>query len=298
MNKDIIRYQKAFNTIIERLKDNDKVLAVMVFGSMVTGDLWEESDIDLFIILDKKSSSIKKIYTEEKGVPIHIKLLDSNELNTIYDDDLRGGKTHRIFASSRLVFSKDLSVNSWYDKCRYYPDRDRERWNLVYLGNLFKSIGMCKKYLKNSGFYVAYNAAINIVEDFSKLYINYSGYMISKDAITMATSLNDEFKKIVDSLFFYKENLKEIINKLIKYIEDFLNDNIRKITSILMDYMKEKEILLTSEEIEKDSIFINYNIHMEEILNCLNKLNIIKKSSRKVKVNTGELLFEQNVYFI
>ena len=44
MERTILQYQKAFNSIIERLKSNDSVLAVMVFGSMVTGDLWDESD--------------------------------------------------------------------------------------------------------------------------------------------------------------------------------------------------------------------------------------------------------------
>ncbi|MEL7598231.1 MAG: nucleotidyltransferase domain-containing protein, partial [Clostridiaceae bacterium] len=45
MVKTIQKYQGAFNTVIERLKQNDSVLAVMVFGSIITGDLWEESDI-------------------------------------------------------------------------------------------------------------------------------------------------------------------------------------------------------------------------------------------------------------
>ena len=79
MEKSILQYQKAFNNIIERLKSNDSVLAVMVFGSMVTGDLWDESDIDVFVILDKKNPDIENIYTEEKEVPVHIKLMSKNK---------------------------------------------------------------------------------------------------------------------------------------------------------------------------------------------------------------------------
>lgn len=38
----------------------------MVFGSMVSGDLWDESDIDLLVVFDNKRTALKDIYTEEK----------------------------------------------------------------------------------------------------------------------------------------------------------------------------------------------------------------------------------------
>jgi len=55
MEKTILQYQKAFNSLMNNLKKNEKVLAVMVFGSLVTGDLWEESDIDLFVVVNNES---------------------------------------------------------------------------------------------------------------------------------------------------------------------------------------------------------------------------------------------------
>ena len=72
LEKTIIQYQRAFNGLVERLKGNDTVLAAMVFGSVITGDLWDKSDIDLFVIVNEKIPDIKNIYTEERGVPVHI----------------------------------------------------------------------------------------------------------------------------------------------------------------------------------------------------------------------------------
>ncbi len=62
MNDNIIKYQTAFNNVIDRLKNNESVLAVMVFGSMVTGDLWEESDIDLFVVTNEDIKVEKYIH--------------------------------------------------------------------------------------------------------------------------------------------------------------------------------------------------------------------------------------------
>lgn len=298
VERTIMQYQKAFNSIIDRLKTNEVVLAVMVFGSMVTGDLWEESDIDLFVILDKKMAEIKNIYTEEKQVPVHIKLMSKSKFIQLYDEDLRGGFLHRIFASSRLVFSKDMDITVKYDSGRYYPDLDRERWNMVYLGKVLKSIGICKKYLTNDGIYTAFSAAVKCVEGFARLYVNSSGYMISTDAMKMAMNLNDNFKECVDELFFNKNDTAKAIEQTIKFIEDNIDENLRNSTSLLINYIREKDRFLSMEDIKSDRLFENYDIALEDILNRLWERNIIKKENRDYKTDDGKLLFKENVYFI
>lgn len=298
MERTILQYQKAFNSIVERLKSNQSVLAVMVFGSMVTGDLWDESDIDLFVILNKKNPDIENIYTEEKDVPVHIKLMSKNKFLQLHEEDLRGGFIHRIFASSRLVFSKDMELTARYDNGRYYPDLDRERWNMVYLGNLLKHMGVCKKYLYNNGIYTAYTAAVKCSEEFARLYVNSSGYMISKDAMTMAMNLNDNFRKCVDELFFNTANTEETINKTLDYLQKNIDSSMRNLTNILIDYMREKDSFLSAEDIKNDKLFSSYDINMEEILSKLWEKSLIKRETRDYKTEDGKVLFKENVYFI
>jgi predicted nucleotidyltransferase len=298
MEKTILQYQKAFNSIVDRLKGNGSVLAVMVFGSMVTGDFWEESDIDLFVILDTKMPEIRNIYTEEKSVAVHIKVMSKNKFLQLYEEDIRGGFIHRIFASSRLVFSKDMDITSKYDNGRYYPDLDRERWNMVYLGSLLKSIGVCKKYMQNNGIFTAYTAAVKTVEDFAKLLVNSSGYMISKDAMTMAMNLNSNFKVCVENLFFNNKNNEEVIKSTLKFVQVCVDDSIRNYCGVLIDFMNEKDNFLSAEDTANDRLFNSYDINMEEILNKLWEKNIIKKETRDFKSEDGKTLFKENVYFI
>ncbi|MFL0194627.1 nucleotidyltransferase domain-containing protein [Clostridium sp. WILCCON 0269] len=298
MDRTILQYQNAFNSAIERFKVNKSVLAVMVFGSMVSGDLWDESDIDLLVIFDNKRTSLKDIYTEEKGVPIHVKLMSKSNFLQSSEEDLKGGFIHRIISSSRLVFSKDIEITSKYDVGRYYPDLDRERWNMVYLGDLFKSMGICKKYLQNDGIYTSYIAAVRSVEEFSKLYVNSSGHMISKDAVIIAMNLNGDFKRCVEELFFNKRDVVEAINDTMDYFKENVDKNIRSITKVLLNYMREKDSFLSSEDIKSDKLFYNYNINMEEILNKLWQKNLLKRDTRDYKMKDGTVLAKENVYFI
>ncbi|EDS76829.1 nucleotidyltransferase domain-containing protein [Clostridium massiliodielmoense] len=299
MLNNIESYQKAFSTLVNDLKKNDSILAAMVFGSMLTGDLWEGSNIDLFVICKDKIENRGKIYTEENNIPVHIKLISKEKFLTLYQEEMAGGFIHRLFLSSRLVFSKDDEVTAKYDMGRYYPDIDRAKWNMVYLSDLLKSIEVSKKYLVNNGTYMAYSSAIKALEDFSKLYINSSGYMISKDVMTMATNLNDELRELADKLFFCsKKNMYSIIEKVLNFLNDNINNNIRKYSDLLLEFMKEKDCLLSSQDILTDELFKNFNIRFEKILNKLFKNGIVKRKSREYTDENNNVLIKENVYFI
>ncbi len=298
MTKTILQYQKAFNSVVDRIKIDESVLSVMVFGSMVTGDLWEESDIDLFVIVKQRTDRIRNIHTEEKGVPVHIKLMGKEEFIQIYSDNLKGGYMHRIFSSSRLVFSKDMDITVRFDGGRFFPDIDRERWGMFFLGKLLKDMGVCKKYLWSNGIYTSYSTAIRCIEKYSRLYINSAGYMISKDVMAMALNLNDEFKQCVDKLFFEKTNIEETIQETMTFLEQSINTSLKSNCNLLLKYMREKDKFLSSEEIMSDDLFKDFDIDMEELLNKLWERDIVKKETRDFKMDKDKILFKQNVYFI
>jgi predicted nucleotidyltransferase len=298
MKKSIAQYQKAFNDVLDKLKSNDYVLAVMVFGSMVTGDLWEESDIDIFVIVEKEPFQIKNIYTEENGIEIHIKLMSKEKFLQLHESDLRGGFIHRIFASSRLVFSKDLEVTNKYNSGRFYPDVDRERWNLVYLGSVIKSIGLCKKYISNDSIYTAYSLCVRCIEEYAKLYVNSSGYMISKDAMNMAMNLNDEFKDCVEKLFFNNGGSEQVLSDTVAFIQELVNKNLKSYIALLVNFIKDKDTFLSAEDIRVSELFNCFEIEFEEILNYLFLKNIVKKEKRAYKDSYGNELIKENVYYV
>ncbi|MBU3111320.1 nucleotidyltransferase domain-containing protein [Clostridium lacusfryxellense] len=298
MTKTILQYQNAFNSVLDRIKIDDSVLSVMVFGSMVTGDLWEESDIDLFVIVNESLEKIKDIYAEEKGVPVHIKLMSKEKFIQIYCDDIKGGYAHRIFSSSKLLFSKDIDITVRYDGGRFFPDLDRERWGMYFLGKLLKDVGVCKKYLSSNGIYTAYSTAIRCIEKYSRLFVNSSGYMISKDVMTMALNLDDTFKICVDKLFFNNSHTTDTIQETITYLEESINLSIKSNCALLLNYMREKDSFLSAEEIMAEDLFKEFNIDMEEVLNKLWERDIIKKESRDFMMIKDKILFKQNVYYV
>ncbi|OOM06739.1 nucleotidyltransferase domain-containing protein [Clostridium saccharobutylicum] len=295
MLKSILNYQKASEKLMSILKTNKKVLAIFVYGSIVSGDLWEESDIDLFVVYKDQFEEIRDVYSEMLDIPVHMKILNKDRFMDLYESDGRKGFVRNLLISSKIIFSRDDEIEGIFNKAKYSSDKYKERWNLVYLGKLIKDIGVTKKYLQNDSLFTSYEVLIRALDSFSKLYLNLNGYTVSKDAVKMVMNLNNEFDIMIENLF-YNERLKENIKNTVQYVETFLDDNINLAGKFLLDYLYEKNTFLSSYEIQNDELFKEFEIKIEEILKELYKKKLVVKDSRKLDLPSREKLINESVY--
>ena len=295
MAKSVIDYQNAYKEITEILKKNTNILSIFVFGSMVSGDLWEGSNIVLFAIYKDDFNEIRDVYSEVLEIPVHIKFLSKDSFKNYYNE---AGKINLIkdyLISSKLIYSIDSEITDLYQKIIYMIDSDKGRWNLVYLGNFLKDVGICKKYLSKGSMYTAHELLIRALNNFSMIYLSINGYNVSKDSLTMACNLNDNLNERVKKLL-YSDVSEENINDLLTYMEIYLEYNMEKISKDLINFIKDQNKPLSSYEIKLNPYFKNFKIKVEEVLKVLYENNIINKEKREFRDSNGSLLAMENVY--
>ena len=295
MAKSVVDYQNAYMEITEILKKNTNIISIFVFGSMVSGDLWEGSNIDLFAIYNDDFDEIRDVYSEVLDIPIHIKFISKNSFKKYYNEAGKRDVIKNSLMSSKMIYSIDNEITELYQKIIYMIDSDKGRLNLVYLGNFFKDAGICKKYLSKGSRYTAHELLIRTLNNFSMLYLSINGYTVSKDSLTMACNLNDTLNDKVINLL-YKEVSDESIKDLLKYMENYLEYNIEKASKEIIDFMKKEGKPLSAYEITNNQYFKNFKIKVEEILKVLDKNNIIIKEKREFRDSKGSLLALENVY--
>jgi predicted nucleotidyltransferase len=295
MSKSIIDYQKSSEKLINVLKVNKKVLAIFAFGSIISGDLWEESDIDLFVVYKDVFEEVRDIYSEILDIPVHMKVLNKEKFLELYKSDGKKGSIRNLLVSSKIIFSRDEEIESVFNKAKYSLDKYKEIWNLVYLGNVIKDLGVTKKYLQNDSIFTSYEVLIRALDSFSKLFLNLNGYTVSKDAVKMATNLNNKFSMLVENLF-NNQCTKENIQNTVDYIEIFLDENINEAAKVLLDYLYEKNIPLSSYEIRNSGKIKEFDIKIEDILKELYKRKLIIKETKSLNLPSNEKLISENVY--
>ncbi|EKQ51207.1 MULTISPECIES: nucleotidyltransferase domain-containing protein [unclassified Clostridium] len=295
MARSIMDYQKSSEKLINKLKVNKKVLAIFAFGSIISGDLWEESDIDIFVVYKDVFDDVRDIYSEVLDIPVHMKVLSKDKFLELYESGGKKGFVRNLLIASKIIFSRDEEIESAFNKAKYSLDKYREIWNLVYLGNVIKDIGVIKKYLQNNSIFTSYEVLIRALDSFAKLYLNLNGYTVSKDAVRMVTNLNYKFNMVIENLF-NSECINENIQNTVDYIEGFLDDNINEASKFLLNYLYEKNAFLSSFEIKNNELFKEFDIKIEEILKELYKRKLINKDTRNLDLPSNEKLLRENVY--
>lgn len=295
MNNLIVEYQKVYADVVKDFEENEEVLAAFVFGSILTGDLWENSDIDFFVVLKEFKDGIVNVYSKENNIAVHLKVMSKNEFLNLKELEIKGSFLHRLFSSSRLVFSKDEEISEKYNNERIYPEMERRKWTLSYLGKLIKSIDSTEKFLNNDNTYGAYKSLLESMEYYSSVYVNSRGYMISKDTINVCASLNSEFKEKYIKLVS-GDDLEKKVYEINKYLKKTIDEEITDASEILIAYLREKDQPVSSCEISEDEIFKDFDIKIEGILSLLNEKNIIKMELRDVYTPLGQVLIKENVY--
>lgn len=297
MKNIIIEYQKAFNEILENFKSNKDVIAVFTFGSIVSGDIWEESDIDFFVIYNFEYDFVRDIYSEIYKIPVHTRILSKEKFLSSYKEDGSKGTARNILKFSKLVFSRDKDINNLYNRSIYVGDEFNHIDSLEYLSRVIKDVGICKKYIQNDRVYTAYEMIVRSLDSFSKLYLNLNGYTVSKDAIRMVINLNDDFKALIDDKLFngvQEENIVDIIN----YINTYIDKNILKASKVITDILNDEEEYLSASEIKNKDILRGSNIKLEQILKRLLTKGVIKKKDKEVIDSNGNVIISENVYGI
>lgn len=297
MKNLIIEYQKAYQNVVNQLEENLEVLGAFVFGSIITGDLWENSDIDFFVIMKDAEEGIRNVYSEDYGVPVHFKVMSKKEFLNLKGLRIKGSYLHRIFSSSKIVFSRDEEITSKYNGERFYPDMDRRKWTLSYLGKLVKTIDSTEKLLSNNNLYGAFRTVLDSMELYASVYVNSRGYMISKDTLNMAANLDPDFdfhfKKLVSD-----EDLEGKIVEVNRYLKKTIDAEIQEASEILIAYLKENPGFKSAQEISCSPIFHDFPIEIEGILNLLYTKNLLKRDFRPLKTMERRELIKENVYQI
>lgn len=293
--KTIKEYQLAYNSIIEDLCANSDVLGVTIFGSIMTGDIWKNSDIDMFVIVKDGSTDKMDIFAEKLSIDVHMKILSKSEFLTFRDNFTGGGKLHRKLVSSKLVIGKDREIVDKYNYYKFLNDTDKDRWNLVYLGDLIRAKGLCDKAISNGKDYNAIYSALKLGESIAKIYLNVNGYLISSDPLTMAINLDDSFKICIDRVI--EEGNKEAIENLIFFAELFLTKNIKEASKLLVSILKEEKKPLSINEIENKEAFLRVSIEFDKILKELAQRDIIKRDYRTFFTNVDNKLAKEITYY-
>ena len=287
-------YQQAYIIALNRFKKNSNILAIVVYGSIISGDIWEKSDID-FLIITKEPDKMDSIYSKILDVPMHINYISKDIFIDSYNNILKGGSYHKAFFMGKLAYCIDSDIKEIHSSIRLYSDRDISMRNIEIFTNLLNSVHYAKKYIGTGKYETAFQWCVEVLKNYARVLMNSNGHITDKDILSFAVNMNTNVEQIFVTLNDDKP-LTGRLNYIVETTEKFILQNVEAISKPIITYLEQSKKACSTSDIQNSPEFKQIDGDLNMLLDLLSSLELIKATNREYRTNGNEYLIDEIVY--
>ncbi len=261
------RYDDAIDSFVEKVKDDPNVVAVVVYGSVSHGAVWEKSDIDMMVIVRDQKLNRTEYGIYEDNILINVELCQRSELRRWLDKSLSGSFGHSIAATTKVIFTKDDSLHELFEENKRVGQADIDKTIFYKVDWLLGTMEKIEKWLvvKNDPTYARYYV-LRAADLIAQIEVCSHCKVPTREAILEATKLNPA---LIDK-FYHKpmsgSMTEQEIYALLKDMESYIMTHYEAIASVADDFFGDGEIKTGT------AISVHFNSTMHELHSILDFL--------------------------
>jgi predicted nucleotidyltransferase len=246
------RYWTALNALVDKLKQDRYVLAAILFGSLARGDAWERSDIDLVVILrDGLEREARSRWLIEDGIGIWTEVVTRNHYKRIVQGTLQGSIAHSVHSLSKLLFSKDESIEAWFNETGRIGARDQELQLLNQMSQLSWSLDKAEKWLyARRDLHYSFMWLMYVVNNLARIEVVLNGEAPEREVIHQALGYNPAFFSVVYTDLISKPKDEPSIQNALDLIGAYLSERAERLCKPILDYLAEAKGVRAISELE------------------------------------------------
>ena len=255
-SQDVIeqQYHEAIKTLVEKVKADPYILAVIVAGSFSYAQVWEKSDLDVEIIgRDGVRPTQDFFVLVENGVNIHASLTPRNRFKQRIEGAQQGSVVHSYFSHSTLLFSRDASIQEWYDKNasrRGIGERDKQLQLLnVAASTLPNLLYAEKQFYVNRDIVTCFLNLLIVVQGLARIEVLLNDEIPTREVIQPALGYNPDFFNRVYTELINCEKNEAVIQDTLDAVNGYLDER-RFIFQPVLDYLREEKAPRSNTEID------------------------------------------------
>ncbi|WP_127530418.1 nucleotidyltransferase domain-containing protein [Paenibacillus kobensis] len=188
------KYRDVMEAFVERVKQDIHILAVFIAGSLSYDEVWEKSDIDVFLVSDDEKRAYAPFHLVEQGIVFSANLMSRTEFKKSFERVIQSSGTHSILYKSKLVYCKDEAVRDIYERMRQVGDRDRDIQLLMLASYAIVLLEKAEKWIvvKHDVTY-SFLYMMKIIEQLAQIEVVLNQEIPTREAIQQALRLRPDF---------------------------------------------------------------------------------------------------------
>ena len=231
-------YEVALEDFIERIKKDSNIIAAILFGSMVSGAVWEKSDLDIHLISKDETKPFSQFWLVDGNIIVQVSIESRRHFRRSVESSLESSHIFHILSTCRLLFSHDESLTGYIENASKIGERDRKLQmmrNAMYLpGDLEK---VQKALVVYNDHLMAFGFLLHAVEGIARLEIVRRGKIPGREFLQQARECNPEIMRKIYTDVLENGVTRELVQSALDVVTKHLENLSSEIYRPLLDFI-------------------------------------------------------------
>lgn len=244
------KYEATLESFIQQVKQDEYIVAAILFGSLAKGEVWEKSDIDLVLITKDVHTPYKDLWITENGINIQVSVFSRNQFIRSRQRALHGSTTHHVYTTSKILFSEDTSIKEFLESMHKIGLRDLQLQMLYIVSMVIGDVEKAEKFLVlRNDVAQSYLFITRLLDRLAQIVVLLNREIPGREAVEQAAKYKPElFTEIFTKVVIGKAD-KEKLQTIIEKVRNYLAEETPIIFRLVIDYLREEGTFRSASEI-------------------------------------------------
>jgi len=245
-------FQNALESFVEKLKQDEQVIAAVLFGSLSYDQVWEKSDLDLKLIVQDQKLARRMMCFVEQGIWINATIDTRNDFKRWMERSVQSSISHSMLVRGKLLFTKDRTIEEYFEQIRHIGERDRQL-QLLQLGcHALSMLSKAEKwfYVKRDPAYSAF-WLIKMVDVLAKVEVVLNREVPMREAVHQAMTFHPEFFEVIYTGLIAGHMDENKVRQALDLVAAYIGDRAEELFRPILDYLRHEQDIRTITDIEE-----------------------------------------------
>jgi len=245
-------YREALDSFVAKVRRDRNILAAILCGSLAYDEVWEKSDIDIFLIGRDEKKPSKDFCLVENGINIHAYLFPRGKFREQIQRALQSSFFHSIVSKSVLLFSEDESIREYYHDILHVGAHDREMQLLKAAASAMPTLAKAEKWfhvkkdLEYSFFWIMF-----LVNSLATIEVLLNHEVTGREVVHQALRFNPEFFNLIYTDLIHARKDEATLRQALAAINGYLEERVPLLFKPILEYLMEMGGARSSSEIDE-----------------------------------------------
>jgi predicted nucleotidyltransferase len=235
------RFAASLDALIENVKGDRSILAVLLCGSLSHDTVWAKSDIDLVLVtIDDKKLDRADLTLDASGVNVHAILLPRAEFRAAVEGAVRSSFMHSFLAKGKLLYTRDPTIADLCSGLGAFGERDARVQILRAGTGALPPIYKAHKWLITRGD-LEYTALwiLYAATPLAQVEVIGARQLVGRDVIPQAIKLNPGLFKTIYTDMLNEKKKPRNIQAALAAIDAYMAERAPRIFGPILEYLRE-----------------------------------------------------------